>query len=494
MTVYLVGAGPGDPGLLTVRGADLLARADVVVYDRLSVAALLDLAPESAERVNVGKTPGGPSADQEAINALLVERGRRGLAVVRLKGGDPFVFARGGEEAVALARAGVAFEVVPGVSSAVAAPAYAGVPVTQRGLATSFTVVTGHEDPWAASETDWDAVARLGRTGGTIVVLMGVATRAAIADRLIAGGLDAATAVAAVTWGTRPDQVTVRTTLGDLGAAPVDSPATIVIGPVVDLGEELAWFDRRPLSRRSVIVAAPTPSALAGRLVTALEEAGASVRRVATSVLVPAADGGAALTAATADLGRFTWVAFTSVTAVAALAGHVRDGRAFGAAQIAAVGPATAAALTDHFGVVADLVAERATGGGLAEALGDAPDLGSAILVPQAAEARPELADGLRARGWQVEVVVAYRAEAPPPMSDEESTAVCRADAAVFTAPSAVRGLSNALGGWRPPAALAMGPTTAQAARQIGIDPARVVTADDVSVPGLVDALVRLLS
>src|SRR2546423_14783913 len=214
MTVYLVGAGPGDPGLLTVRGAEVLARADVVVYDRLSVSSLLDLAPPGAERISVGKTPRGPSVSQDDINALLVEKGKAGLEVVRLKGGDPFVFARGGEEAQALADAGVPFEVVPGVTSAVAVPAYAGVPVTHRGLSTSFTVVTGHEDPWAATETDWDAVARV---GGTIIVLMGVATRDAIAQRLVAGGLDAATPVGGTHWGARPDPTTRRTTLAELG-------------------------------------------------------------------------------------------------------------------------------------------------------------------------------------------------------------------------------------------------------------------------------------
>src|SRR2546423_8779283 len=242
MTVYLVGAGPGDPGLITVRGAEVLRRADVVVYDRLSVASLLDLAPPGTERISVGKAPGHPSMEQDDINALLVERGRAGQEVVRLKGGDPFVFARGGEEARALLDAGVPFEIVPGITSAIGVPAYAGVPVTYRGLSTSFTVVTGHEDPWAATETDWDAVARV---GGTIVILMGVATRAAIAERLMAGGLAGGTPVAAVRWGTRPEQRTVRTTLGQLGAVELEPPVTLVIGPVADL--DLRWFEARPL-------------------------------------------------------------------------------------------------------------------------------------------------------------------------------------------------------------------------------------------------------
>jgi uroporphyrin-III C-methyltransferase len=195
MTVYLVGAGPGDPGLLTVRGADVLARADVVVYDRLSVASLLEQAPAGAERINVGKAPGHATMPQTAINDLLVERGRAGLAVVRLKGGDPFVFARGGEEAQALADAGVHFEVVPGITSAIAAPAYAGVPLTMRHSSTLFTVITGHEDPDKGGEIDWETVARL---GGTIVVLMGVARLPKIVARLLAGGLPADTPVMSV--------------------------------------------------------------------------------------------------------------------------------------------------------------------------------------------------------------------------------------------------------------------------------------------------------
>jgi uroporphyrin-III C-methyltransferase len=241
MTVYLVGAGPGDPGLLTVRGAELLSRAEVVVYDRLAAEALLELAPAAAERISVGKTPGHPSTPQADINALLVERGQAGFTVVRLKGGDPFLFGRGGEEAQALQDAGVAFEVVPGVPALAAVPAYAGVPVTQRGLSKAVTVVTGQSDPWAAPDTDWEAVARL---GGTVVLYMSVANRADIAQRLLDGGMDPATPVTAITSGTRPEQVTVRTTLAGLGAAAINPPATIVIGAVAAL--DLAWFTPNP--------------------------------------------------------------------------------------------------------------------------------------------------------------------------------------------------------------------------------------------------------
>jgi uroporphyrin-III C-methyltransferase len=237
VTVYLVGAGPGDPGLLTVKGAEVLARADVVVYDRLSVASLLDLAPARAERISVGKSRGQAPVPQADINALLVDRGRAGETVVRLKGGDPFVFARGGEEAQALLAAGVPFEVVPGITSAIAVPAYAGIPVTMRHTAVSFTVVTGHQDPDGEDEVDWEAIARV---GGTIVVLMGAARIATVAAGLLAGGLAPDTPVAAVHWGTRREQQVTRATLGTIGSHELPAPSTVVIGAVAAL--DLAWF------------------------------------------------------------------------------------------------------------------------------------------------------------------------------------------------------------------------------------------------------------
>jgi uroporphyrinogen III methyltransferase/synthase len=227
MTVYLVGAGPGDPGLITVRGAGLLASADVVVYDRLTTRPLLDLAPATAEMIDVGKSRGRATVPQDEINALLVERGRAGLEVVRLKGGDPFVFGRGGEEAAALIAAGVPFEVVPGVTSAIAVPAAAGIPVTMRDEAQSFTVVTGHEDPTGEHRVDWSAIAR---TRGTIVILMGIARIASITEGLLAGGLPPDTPVTAIRWGTTDRQEIVRTTLHALPHATLTSPSVVVVG------------------------------------------------------------------------------------------------------------------------------------------------------------------------------------------------------------------------------------------------------------------------
>lgn len=477
MTVYLVGAGPGDPGLLTVRGKDVLERADVVVYDRLSVASLLDLAPPTAERISVGKTPRGPSTDQADINALLVERGRvAGSTVVRLKGGDPFVFARGGEEAQALADAGVPFEIVPGITSAVAVPAYAGVPVTHRGLSTSFTVVTGHEDPWAATETDWNAVARV---GGTIVVLMGVATRAAIADRLMHGGLDASTPVAAVTWGTRPEQRTTRTTLGQLGATALRSPSVIVIGAVA--GVDVGWFERRPLFGRRVVVTRTRTQA--SDLVARLHDLGAETIEMPVIEIGDPADGGAALRGAAARAHEYAWVVFTSANAVTRFVPLLRDARAFGSACVAAIGPGTADALRTY-NVEADLVPHEFVAESLLDAFDDGP---GRVLLPRAAVARDVLPDGLRAKGWDVDVVEAYRTVRPT-IDQAALDAVATADAITFTSSSTVANFVDVAGTDRVPDIVAcIGPITAETARNAGL---RVdVVAGEHTIAGLVAAL-----
>lgn len=484
MTVYLVGAGPGDPGLLTVRGAEVLASADVVVHDRLSSSVLLDLAPPAAERISVGKEGGGPSAAQDDINALLVDRGRRGGTVVRLKGGDPFVFARGGEEAAALAAAGVDFEVVPGISSAVAVPAYAGIPVTMRGLATSFTVVTGHGDPWAVTETDWGAVAGLAVTGGTVVVLMGVATRAAIADRLMAGGVAGTTPVAAVRWGTRPEQRTVRTTLAGLGEAPVAAPSVIVVGAVA--GIDLAWFESRPLFGRSVVVTRARDQA--STLVARLRDLGANVVELPTIEVTDPDDAGAALVAAAAGVAGFDWVVFTSVNGVDRFMALLPDSRALGGRRVAVVGPGTAAAL-QRWHVTPDLVPVRAVAESLVEAF---PAGSGRVLVPQAAAARPTVAAGLAAKGWDVEVVEAYRttAAAPSPAALAEAA---DADAVTFTSASTVDGYLAVTGHGRLPlVVVSIGPVTSAAAERAGVTV--TVEADPHTVDGLVQAVVRALA
>ena len=479
MTVYLVGAGPGDPGLLTVRGAEVLAAADVVVYDRLSVEALLEMAPPEAERVSVAKAPGRVTMPQDDINALLVAKGREHATVVRLKGGDPFVFARGGEEAAALAAAGVPYEVVPGITSAIAVPAYAGIPVTLRHSSTSFTVVTGHEDPAVGEGTvDWDAVAKV---GGTIVILMGVARIGRIAEALMAGGRPANTPVAAVRWGSRPEQTTVRATLGTIAEQDLASPSVIVVGEVAAV--DLPWFERRPLFGRRVVVT--RTRAQASELSAGLRRLGAEPIEVPLIEIADPADGGAALRDAAGRLGTYDWVVLTSPNGATRLLGAVADGRAFGSARVAAIGPGTAAALAEG-NVRADLVPERFVAESLLEALPDGP---GRVLLARAEVARDVLPDGLRAKGWEVDVVDAYRTVATT-VTDDQRRAIADADIVTFTSSSTVDRYVEAVGvAPAPPAVACIGPVTAATAREHGfhVD----VEAEVHTIPGLLHALVR---
>ena len=481
MTVYLVGAGPGDPDLLTLRGAEVLARADVVVYDRLSVATLLDLAPADAERISVGKQPGGPRTSQEDINALLVARGRAGQQVVRLKGGDPFVFARGGEEAAALSDAGVAFEVVPGITSAVAVPAYAGIPVTMRYSSTSFTVVTGHEDPAKGEgSVNWEAVAAL---GGTLVVLMGAARCRPICDRLIAAGMDPGTPAAAVQWGTRPNQRTLRATLATLADLEPQPPATIVIGEVA--AADLAWFENLPLFGRRIVVTRAQPEAAA--LAAELRRRGAQAVELPAIAFEPPEDLDRLVRAA-AEAGRYDWVVFTSPTGVARFFEQLRDARSLGGVQVAAIGPGTAAALAER-NVVADLIPEQYVAEALLEALsGEAGSDGPGrVLIPRAETARDVLPDGLVAAGWEVDVVPAYRTVASAPAPD---AAALLADAEVitFTSSSTVTNFVDTYGTDAVPKVVAtIGPITSATARDRDLEVA--IEATEHTIDGLLTAL-----
>jgi uroporphyrinogen III methyltransferase/synthase len=487
VTVYLVGAGPGDPGLLTVRGAEVLKRADVVVYDRLSVRSLLDQAPAHAERISVGKSPGRAELVQADINALLVERGKAGHEVVRLKGGDPFVFARGGEEAAALLEAGVPFEVVPGVTSAIAVPAYAGIPVTLRHSSTSFTVVTGHEDPNAGQDgsVNWDAVAKV---GGTIILLMGVARIEVIAARLIAGGRPASTPVASITWGTRPEQRTVRATLGTIAKHDLEAPATIVIGDVA--AQDLGWFESRPLFGRRIVVtrAREQASSLSERV----RANGADVVELPVIAIDDPSDGGAALRAAAREIALYDWVVFTSPNGVRRFLGCLPDGRALGGVRVAAIGPGTADALVERW-IEPDLVPAEFIAESLLDAFPAAPPAHPGrVLLARAAVARDVLPDGLRQRGWQVDVVEAYRTVSGAP-TPEQLDAAAGADAITFTSSSTVERFIEVAGRERvPPLVLCIGPITAATAREAGIDVD--VVAEVHSIDGLVDALLRELA
>jgi uroporphyrinogen III methyltransferase/synthase len=454
----------------------------VVVHDRLAESSLLDLAPAQAERIDVGKSPGSP-VDQETVNALLIDRARSGREVVRLKGGDPFVFGRGGEEAQALIAAGVGFEVVPGVTSAVAAPAYAGVPVTHRGLSTSFTVVTGHSRHAIDTETNWAALAA---AGGTIIVLMGVAHRAEIASQLLAGGLLADTPVTAVRWGTRPEQVSVRTTLGGLGQTPLEPPATIVIGAVAGL--DLVWYERRPLFGRRIVVTRAREQA--SELATRLRALGAQPIEVPTIRIGAPADAGEALrkSAAALSAGEYAWVVFTSPRAVEQLMPLLRDARVLAGTGVAAIGSGTAAALRAG-GVAADVVPSEYVAESLVEAL---PAGTGRVLLPRAAVARDVLPAGLRVKGWEVDVVEAYRTEPEVP-SDAARAAAATADAITFTSSSTVTNYLAVAGRDAvPPVVACIGPVTAATARSAGLSVDLV--AETHTIDGIVAALVERLA
>jgi len=473
VTVYLVGAGPGDPGLLTRRGARLLARADVVLHDRLVSPGILDLVPPSATLIDVGKDPDaapGGAARQDEIARLLVEHGRRSAVVVRLKGGDPFLFGRGGEEMEVLAREGIPCEVVPGVTSAFGVPAAVGIPVTQRGLASSVTVVTGRVGaPGADGGPDWEALAR---AGGTLVVLMGMTTRAAVADALLRGGRPPDTPVAVIQRGTTPSERVARTTLAGLAGVDLGPPAVIVIGPVAALGAPVpaAAVPSGPLAGRTVVVTRSGPRARG--LVDALERAGATALELPLTRQVDPADGGAALRAAAAGVQENRWVVLTSVNAVERFVAELRDARALGPVLVAAVGPATADALR-MAGVEPDLVPAEHSARGLVEVFPPTDGAGRHVLFPCADLAPDTIVEGLGHKGWEVRRVEAYRTVARSAPEPEILARVAAADAVSFTATSSVAAYlalrtpeGAPLG--VPPHVVCIGPTTAEAARSAG--------------------------
>ena len=495
--VWLVGAGPGDPGLITVAGSARIAEADVLVYDRLANPRLLAGARPQAERIYVGKTPDQHTLTQDEINALLVERGLAGQTVVRLKGGDPFVFGRGGEEAEALRRAGVAFAVVPGVTSAIAAGAYAGIPVTQRGLASSFAVITGHEDP-AKDETsiDW---ARIAGGADTLVFLMGIGNLGLIARQLIAHGRADSTPAAVVASGTLPGQRVATGTLADIAErvaeAGIRPPAVTIVGEVARLGDELRWFDNRPLFGKRALVtrAREQASALSARL----EAEGAEVVEMPT-IAIREIDQPETARAAITTLagGEYAWTMFTSANAADILfrpiAAAGLDARVF-ACRIAAIGPGTAAALAAH-GLRADVVPapERYVAEGLLEALAGEDLMRKHVLLPRAAVARDALPVGLRRLGAAVDVLELYRTETPAPNPAVlNSLAAGEIDIVTFASSSTVRNLAGMMGGTLAPLRgrliASIGPITSEAVREYGL--AVDVEAGEHTIVGLVAAL-----
>jgi uroporphyrinogen III methyltransferase/synthase len=485
--VYLVGAGPGDPGLMTRRSLDLIATADAILYDRLIPPGALDGARPDAELRYVGKEPGAAALSQEETNALLVELGRTGKRVVRLKGGDPFVFGRGGEEAEALAAAGVPFEVVPGVTAGVAAPAYAGIPVTHRDAASAVAFVTGHEDPEKPdSVLDWDALARF---PGTLVFYMGIKRLPLIAERLTAAGRDPGEAVAVVERGTHPGQRTVVDTLGGIAARveaeEIRAPAITLVGAVAELRETIAWLERRPL--HGEVVAVTRARAQASGLAERLRELGAEVVETPAIRIEPRPVEGE-LRAAIERIEEYALICFTSPNGVRLFfEGLAGDARALARATVAAIGPGTAAALLDH-GIRADVVPEKFVAEALVEALASVDLDGKRVLVARAAEARSVLPDSLRERGAQVDDVALYDTVAEP-LTDRQRADLERATYVTFTSSSTVRFLLES--GVRPPAGariVSIGPITSATAEEHGL--AVDVEAERHDIDGLVDALV----
>jgi uroporphyrinogen III methyltransferase/synthase len=477
--VYLVGAGPGDPGLMTRRSLELIADADSIYYDRLIPDGALDGAREDAELIYVGKQPGVPSVPQDEIGERLIEAAKAGKSVVRLKGGDPFVFGRGGEEGEALRAAGVEFDVVPGVTAGVAATAYAGIPVTHRDDASAVAFVTGHEDPEKAETAlDWPALAAF---PGTLVFYMGVKRLSENAASLIEGGRDPEQPAAAIERGTWPGQRTVTATLGTIAASvereAIKAPALIVIGDVAARREELHWLERRPLHGRTVVVT--RARAQASGVAKTLQGLGAQVVEL-PAIRIESLTGTDEARAAAKAIGDYDLICLTSPNGVKllfeAIAEVGLDARALAGATVVAIGPGTARALAAE-GIAADVIPERFVAEALVEVLEDV-----------AAEARDVLPDALRERGASVDVVALYETVREAP--DEKAIAAAQgADYVTFTSSSTVKNLTEALGERFPAAAriVSIGPVTSETVRESGLEVA--VEADRHDVDGLLSAL-----
>ena len=492
--VYLVGAGPGDPGLITVKGLQYLESADVVVYDRLVDARLLNRVKPDVELIDVGKTPGDGRRTQAEANALLVHHAKEGKHVVRLKGGDPFVFGRGGEEADELSKAGIPFEVVPGVTSAVAAPAYAGIPLTHRDFASSVTFVTGSESPDKPdSAVAWG---KLAQAGGTLVVLMGWQNLSSITSTLLQGGRDAETPTALVEWGTEPVQRTVVGTLSDIAEkgqrAGLSPPVIVVIGGVVGLRSRLRWFDNRPLFSKRVLVT--RPSRQTHDLSELLSREGALPIEVPTIEVREPADS-LGLDAAVAELSTYDWVVFASANGVEAvfeqLGRQGRDARAFGGAKVAAIGTATAASLKAR-GIVAEYVPEEFVSEAVVEGLKQRGIQESKVLVPRPDIGRETLVDGLEGLGASVNDVTAYRTVLPEESRTHLHEVLSQGlDAVTFTSSSTVINFVKLLDGQLDSLSetkiACIGPITAATTEELGL-PVHVV-AEEYTAAGLVEAI-----
>ena len=497
--VYLVGAGPGDPGLLTLRGKACLQEADVVLYDHLANPALLDYVSSEAERIYVGRRGCGTYRPQDEINQLMLQKVREGKCVVRLKGGDPFVFGRGGEEAEWIVAHRIPFEVVPGVTSAVAVPAYAGIPVTHRTLASTVAFITGHEDP-AKEETvlEWP---RFAAAEGTLVFLMGVKNLSMIVSRLVEEGKSVDTPVALIRWGTYPQQHTVVGTLRDIvdraKSAEIRPPTVVVVGEVVRLREQLNWFETQPLfGKRVLVTRAKTQASELSNLIRA--RGGEPIECPTIDIGPP--DDWAEVDEAILQLATYQWLVFTSVNGVKAfmqrLWYHRRDARALAGLQVCCIGPRTAEEVR-QFGIDADLVPETYQAEGLIEILTRAGVSGQRVLLARAAQAREILPDELERLGAFVRVVKVYKTVVPA-IEREHVQQLFRdhlIDVVMFASSSTVRNFFQLFDGVRDlkkhlngTIIASIGPITAETIREMGLD-VHVMAAQN-TIPALVQSLV----
>jgi uroporphyrinogen III methyltransferase / synthase len=495
--VYLVGAGPGDPGLLTIKGKQILEAADCVVHDFLVNDDLLALARPDAEKLGVGRRGQPGRLRQDEINRILVARAHAGKMVCRLKGGDPFVFGRGGEEAEALSKSGVAFEVVPGVSAGHAVPAYAGIPVTHRDVTSTVTFIAGHEDPSKeTSRLDWP---HLGTCPGTLVFFMAVRNLPRIAQTLIAHGRDPATPCAVIQWGSLPEQRVATGALANIAerARDVESPAITVIGEVVNLRESLNWFERLPLFGKRIAIT--RARAQASVLHQGLAALGARVIEIPTIEIRPP-DSWEQLDAAIRKLETFDYLLVTSPNGVrnflARVAACGRDVRALNGLIIGAIGPATAAEFA-RAGVKVDLLPSEYVAEGLLAALGDCDLRGKAFLIPRAKVARDVVPRVLEGRGARVEVIEAYQTVAPE-ISGLSQMLSPPPDAMTFTSSSTATNFAKLVGQERLAQILrgtviaSIGPITSETLRQLGV--AVTVEASESTMAGLVKAIQKYFS
>jgi len=499
--VYLVGAGPGDPGLLSLKGKACIEKADIIIYDYLASKELLKYASVDAELIYVGKKGGDHTLSQDKINELIVDKAKQGFVVTRLKGGDPFIFGRGGEEAEELVKAGIDFEVIPGISSAYAAPAYAGIPLTHRQFTSTVAFVTGHEDPnKSTSSVDWDALAK---GMGTIVFLMGVKNLPTIVDRLIQCGKPAETPVALVRWGTTLKQVTVSGTLADIvenvNAAGLTPPCVIVVGNVVTLRQSMNWFEKKPLMGKKIVVTRARPQA--SDFVGMLSDLGAACVEFPT-IDICAAEEKEALDRAIDTISNFNWIVFTSVNGVKFFFQRLfekgLDSRALGGIRTASIGPATQARLLS-FGVRSDIVPDSYRAESVIDAFSNEEINGAEILLPRAGGARPILPVELEKMGARVHEIITYHAL---PVSHNVDHLISMLekktiDFITFTSSSTVTNFKSLLPDDRFEELMAgvrvasIGPITTETAEKLGFKV--TLTADEYTIPGLTNAIRRYL-